>query len=102
APVHPICPAKRSALLLFVTSARFSARAQVRTLRCGRPERSAGGNEPGKSNVPAIRFRRLTLRSATGDGAARSPYLFHFQNLRRLFRAAEVELRLVAGLFAHV
>jgi hypothetical protein len=26
---------------------------------------------------------------------------FHFQNLRRLFRAAEVELRLVAELFAH-
>jgi DNA mismatch endonuclease (patch repair protein) len=39
----------------------------------GRPQRSEGRNERGKIRVPAVRGRRLTLRSATGTAQRAVP-----------------------------
>ncbi len=45
-------------------------------LRCPRPERSAGRNGRGWTRVSCVRFRRLTLRSATGTAQRAIPTTF--------------------------
>jgi hypothetical protein len=58
-----------------------------------RPERSAGRNERGKTRASAIRFRRLTLRSATGTPQRGVPTDF----TRKIFAAGFAPPGLTAG-----
>jgi hypothetical protein len=56
--------------------AAVSIQLQVGTSRCDVPARSEakGGTSVARRVFLSVRFRRLTLRSATGSGAARRPY----------------------------